>query len=167
MTNRNSQAIANAIATPKVLNSPQRSKGDIKEVTALISPLATEVAASVHRYMRVPSNARVSSLKISAADASTGGTYDIGLYRIDADGGAVVDLDFFSLTFDLSLGPFFNADVIQVARVAGILADGEKTIWELLGLAKDPNVEYDVTATIDSTFVGGPTSILMRLTYVQ
>lgn len=165
MSNRNSQAIANAIATPKVLNSPARSNAKTMEVAAVITPIATEAPDSIHRYMRVPSNARVSSLKLSAADATTTGTIDIGLH--DINGGAVVDLDFFAVEHDLALGPYFNADVIQVAAVAGVLANGEKMIWELLGLAVDPKKLYDVTGVVNGTFVGGPTSILMKLTYIQ
>lgn len=165
MSARNSQAIANAIATPKVLNSPNRSNAVTMEVAALITPLAAEVAPSVHRFMRVPSNARVSSLKMSAADATVGGSYDFGLY--DIDGGAVVDIDFFALNFLLNAGPFFNADVIQVAAVAGVLADGEKMVWELLGLANDPKKLYDVAGTTNATFDGGPTAVLLKLTFIQ
>ncbi len=165
MSNRNSLAIANAIATPKVLNSPNLSNAKTMEVAALITPLAAEASASIHRYMRVPSNARVSSLKISAADATVAGTYDIGLH--DIDGGAVVDVDFFSVTFDLALGPVFNADAIQVAAVAGVLANSEKMVWELLGLATDPKKLYDVTGVVNLTFDGGPTAILMKLTFIQ
>lgn len=168
MANRNSQAIANAIATPKVLNSPQRSKGNIKEVAAIVTPATDEDAFSLHRFMRVPSNARISSLKLSAADAA-GGAYNIGLYNIEngPGNGAVVDSGFFASAFDLTAGPHFNADAIQVTQAAGVIADSEKTVWELLGLAKDPNVLYDVAALVDLTFSGGPTAVLMKLTYVQ
>ena len=40
-------------------------------------------------------------------------------------------------------------------------------LWQALGLSADPGVEYDVVATVSTTFNGGPTSILLTADYVQ
>jgi hypothetical protein len=50
--------------------------------------------ASTYRMFRVPSNAVMTDLKIYSPDIGTTTIADIGLYA--ADGGAVVDADFFA-----------------------------------------------------------------------
>ena len=70
VVDRNSDVIANMVATPKVFNQPI-SKGVLKEVVGVVTPAADDTVASIHRFVRVPSNARISQVLISAADATT------------------------------------------------------------------------------------------------
>jgi hypothetical protein len=165
IVDRNSTAIANAVASPRVLNDPQRSGGNLKEVVAVITSAADDTAASVGRFFRVPSNARVSYLGLTAADATTAGAIDIGLY--DINDGAAVDADFFVSALDLTGGPMSEAtDQKGESAVSYTTANMEKMIWELLGLSADPVKEYDVAYTITTTFNGGPTAIGLKMRYV-
>lgn len=136
----------------------------LREVNAVVTPAADDSATSIHRFMRVPSNARASQLLISAADASTAGKYDVGLYRTVEDGGALVDVDFFASAFDLSGGPFSNFDITHESGEYTI-AETEDPLWLALGLSEDPHIEYDVVGLVETTFNGGPTSVGMKLRY--
>jgi hypothetical protein len=165
VVNRNSTAIANATASPVVLNSPALNGAVLREKVAVVASAADDTVASIGRFFRVKSNARVSFLGVTAADATTAGAIDIGLY--DINGGAVVDADFFASAFDLSGGPFADSDQKGESAVSYTTANLEKTIWELLSLSADPNKEYDVAYTITTTFNGGPTAIALKMRYVE
>lgn len=165
VVDRNSAQIANIVATPRVPLDPHDGPAQLNEVVGVITPAADDTQASIGRFFRVPSNARVSQLLISAADATTAGAIDIGLYDTPANGGAVVDADFFASAFDLSGGPFSNAEVSFESGVISV-AEQDDMIWEVLGLTSDPGVDYDVAYTITTTFNGGPTAIALKGRYV-
>lgn len=166
VTNRTSTAIANMTATPKVLNNPARGVGELKEVAAVVASAADDTAASVYRFNRIPSNARVSQVLLSAADATTAGALNIGLYDTAENGGAAVDADLFASALDLSGGPFNNLDVTFESGEY-TYAESEKPLWEVLGLSSDPCKDYDLAAVVSTTFNGGPTSIRLAARFVQ
>lgn len=147
MANLTSTLISNGVASPRVLNSPNKgAPGEVNNTYAAVSLTTSEDTGNVIRYVQVPSNARMTSLRLfsEALGGSTAG--DIGLYRTAADGGAVVDAD------------FFGSGVSLVSKVAGVeqlyesavndVADIGKPLWEALGLTSDPGVIYDVAITL-------------------
>lgn len=146
--------------------NPELSSNALLETVAVITPAADDTIASTYRVMRVPSNARVSSLEITAADATTGGAINVGIAynndHIDPDiAGDIVDEDFFASALDLTGGPLANLDITFESGVY-TLANTEKALWEALGLAEDPRVEFDVLVVVTTTFNGGPTVIGFR-----
>ncbi len=143
----------------------QLAGGVMREVNATVTPAADDTSASVHRFCSVPSNARVSQVLISAADAGTAGAYNIGIYETDENGGAAVDVDLFASAFDLSTGPFTHED-ITFESGEYTYAETEQFLWEVLGLTEDPLREYIVTGTISTTFDGGPTLVNVKVRYV-
>lgn len=165
IVDRNSTTIANLIATPPVALSPPRNAAALREVASIITPAADDTANSIGRFFRVPSNARVSQLLWSSADATTAGVVSVGLYQTAENGGAVVDADLFA-TLDLAGGPYNNLD-ITFESGEYTYAESEKPLWEVLGLTADPQREYDVAYTITTTFNGGPTAVRLALRFVQ
>lgn len=165
VVDRNSTTIANLIATPPVALSPPRNAAALREVASIITPAADDTQASIGRFFRVPSNARVSQLLWSSADATTAGVVSVGLYQTAENGGAVVDADLFA-TLDLAGGPYNNLD-ITFESGEYTYAESEKPLWEVLGLTADPQREYDVAYTITTTFNGGPTAVRLALRFVQ
>lgn len=100
---------------------------------------------SVYRFMRIPSNAVIKSIKIWN-DAITSGTdYDIGLYTIDS--GAVVDKDLLADGLDLSSAQ----DGVEVLTAPDIAQIGGP-IWSYsaLSLTADPKKEYDLAITANT-----------------
>lgn len=164
IVNRSSQFITNATAVPRVLSDPELGLGALMERSAVVTTAADDTAASIQRYFRVPSNARISQVMLSAADATTAGAIDIGIYQTADNGGAVVDADFFGSAVDLAAGPYNNADVTFESGQYSY-AESEKPLWEALGLTSDPQREYDVASTITTTFNGGPTAIRLACRY--
>jgi hypothetical protein len=146
--------ITNATASPLVKTNSNVADGVLHEGCGTIAPAAAAEANSTYRFCRVPSNARISQVLISAADFTTAGAIHVGLH--DIDGGAVVDADLFASAYDLSGGPFTNTDITHESGEYTVV-EAEKMLWEVLGLSSDPNKMYDVSATVSTAFNGGQT----------
>ena len=116
-------------------------KGELFKALGLVSVAASDDDTSTYRVVRVPSNALVSKVQV-VNSAITGGTsYDVGVYRTAADGGAVVSATAIASAVDMSSARAAWTDVSFEARA---ITDAEKRLWELLSLARDPQVEYDI-----------------------
>jgi hypothetical protein len=166
IVNRLSAGLTNRDATPRVMNNPAKGAGDVVEKVGVIPYATGDSATSIGRICSIPSNARLSEILITAADFTTAGAIDVGLYRTTQDGGAVVDADLFASAVDLSGGPFANLDITREAGTTNwALLDAEKMLWEALGLTADPCIEYDIAATISTTFNGG-SAVLFKVRYV-
>ena len=140
-----STLITNADATPVVFNSPRVDGGPERVAVATADITSGDSIASTYRMFRVPSNAVMTDLKIYSPDIGTTTIADIGLYA--ADGGAVVDADFFASALSLKDGALNGTDVLHEAAVFTIANSG-KELWDALGLTSDPSVFYDVTLTL-------------------
>ena len=140
-----STLITNADASPVVLNSP-RVDGAFEHVKVATAAITSgDSVDSTYRMFRLPSNAVVTDLRIYSPDIGTTTISDIGLYA--ADGGAVVDADFFASALSLKDGALNGTDVLHEAAVFTIANSG-KELWDALGLTSDPSVFYDVTLTL-------------------
>lgn len=164
---RNSNTIANNVATPRVLNSPQNGgAGIVRCVTGLVTPAADDSANSIHRFVRVPSNARIFAIDFSSADATTAGAFNLGLYQTAENGGAVVDADLFASAFALTNGPYERQSLLYES---GELTYAESIVplWSAIGLTRDSNRDYDIAATISTTYNGAGTAQLLTVMYVE
>ncbi len=150
--NLKSQAITDATATPIVLTNAHRAGGRVRASGGTITPAAAAEANSTYRFCRVPSNARVKKVEMTAADFTTAGAVDVGIYA--KDGGAVVDADLFASALAMASGPYAHLDITFESGEYTI-AEADKMLWEVLGLSADPQTEYDVTATVTTQFNGG------------
>jgi hypothetical protein len=161
-----SVGIANIEATPQVKNDPWEGNNVLKVAHGVVAAAVDQADNDILRHCRVPSNARISSMKLNAADATTTGAIDIGLYNSNVgDDGAVVDRDLFTSALDLTGGPMVD---LEVAFESGeyTFAESEKPLWEVLGLSADPHKWYDVVSTVETVFDGGP-NIKLEVFYTQ
>jgi len=167
VVDRNSNTIANSVATPKVLNSPAvGGASPLKEVCGYVANAADDTQASIHRFCRLPSNARVSQILFSTGDATTAGAINVGLYRTAGDGGAVVDADLFASALDLTGGPMQNLDITYESGEYTV-AESIMPLWQVLGLSSDPQIEYDIAATISTTYQAAAVGQLLKARYTQ
>lgn len=166
LVNRNSTAIADMVAVPKVAVAPTKgAAGRVFEACGYVANAANDDANSVARFCRVPSNARVTSVKLTTGDATTAGNIDIGLYKTADNGGAVVDADLFASALALTGGPFINSEQILESGVYTV-DEMVKPLWAVLGLSADPCIEYDVAATITTTYDGAAVGQFISVQYV-
>lgn len=157
-------AISNRDSSPKALSDANISKGVMKEAVGTIETTGSDSATSKYYFASVPSHARITDVLLSCDGNNTGGAMDIGLYRTTADGGAVVDADFFASAQALGTA-LTNSSVAHESGVFGI-EDIEKPLWEALGLSADSRTMYDVVGTI-TTADDAADSITLKVQYVE
>ena len=166
VVNRNSTTIADMVAIPRVPVNPSKgAPGMVEEVAGYVENAADDSQNSIHRFCRVPSNARISQVLFSTGDATTAGAINLGVYQTAENGGAVVDADLFVSALDLTGGPFNNLDATYESGEY-TYAESVKPLWEVLGLTSDPGREYDVAATISTTFNAAAVGQLVKVRYV-
>lgn len=165
VVNRNSGLIANIVGQPQVFNSAGTgSPGQRMSTIGRITPAADDTVASIHRGVRVPSNARVESVLLSCAIAGVAGAVDVGVYKTAADGGAVVSVAFFASAQSLSAAALSRTEC-AFESTTYTYTKRCQPLWQALGLAADPGGEFDIAATITTTYNGGPTEMLMEVHY--
>lgn len=164
MADIDSTLISNRAATPRVANDPW-TDAQIKSTGSGIIEVSTATdAADELRFCRVKSNAVVRSVIVSSDAAITSGAMDIGVYRTDDDGGAVVDADFFASALAVGAG-LTKSDQTHESGVYGI-EDRNKPLWEALGLTEDSQVWYDIVGTV-TTDMGASGTIVLEVEYVD
>lgn len=142
---RKSSLITNADTVPAVLNNPRIDGGFERTKVATAAVTNSDSIASTYRLFRVPSNAVMTDLRVYCPAITTAAT-DIGLYRTEKDGGAVVDADLFTSAQVLT-SALVGTDVLHESGIFS-LANSGKELWDALGLTSDPSVFYDVTMTL-------------------
>ncbi|SOD41324.1 hypothetical protein [Nitrosovibrio sp. Nv4] len=147
-----STAITNRQATPPVLNNPGiGGPGIAKEVNGYLASLPASLSVtSVIRMVQVPSNAVVSSVRLFSA-AQTAGAFDIGVYRTNSDGGAVVDVDLFGSA--VSVAAAVDGTEVSNESTNYTIAKRNQQLWEAAGLTEDPKCDFDIALTCATTAV--------------
>lgn len=167
VVNVHSTAITNATATPPVLNSANLEKGNLRESQGFAVITNTDSVGSIYRLFRLRSSDRVSQILMWSPDIGTTTAGDVGLYRTSPDGGAVVDADFFASAQALNAGPYSAVDItFESGAAGGLITNGEKRVWEMLGLTADPFLEYDVALTLTGAADATGTA-LFRMRFVS
>lgn len=160
--------VTNADASQQALNKLKTVAARIKEAVGTVEVTNGDSIGSTYRMHRVHSSWRISQI-LKLSDVIATAVADFGLYDIAALGGAVVDADFFASAVALTAADVVGTDVTHEAAGAGNqfgeIANVEKTIWEALGLAADPNKYYDLVATLTAAATGtGTLSVKTRFT---
>lgn len=146
VANTKSTIVTNADATPVTRTPAKVMHGRLREQRATVETAAADDAGSVYRLMRVHSSWVVSQLLVGHDAITNMSTADIGLYKTAADGGAVVDVDFFDYSVDMSSASSGMVDRTY-GRTNARISDIEKPLWEQLALTSDPNIFYDIAVT--------------------
>lgn len=150
MANQSSQIITDLDASP-VVKTNTTEIGGVKRVAIATLAMTTGAVSDIKRFVRIPSRALVLSVEVNNDDLDSNGAptlaTDLGLYRTTADGGAVVDADFFaSAVITLQAATTSFTDLTYESAVITV-ANRAKRLWEQLALTADPEVMYDVAFT--------------------
>lgn len=139
-----STAITNADSTPIVQNTPVIQRGMRKSSVGTLPVANGDSIGSMYRLARVRSGDRLASLALYCG-AITSAAANFGFYDIASNGGAIVGGGA-QLAAAQSLASALNG--VNITYSVTTLANAEKRVWELLGLASDPGKEYDIVATL-------------------
>lgn len=112
----------------------------------------------------VPSSASMRELVV-LNDAITSAAADFGLYRTTADGAAAVSASLFGSAVSLATANTTGTNVLHESGTLDI-ANLAKPLWQILGLSSDPQIMYDVVATLTAAATASGT-LTARLSYAQ
>jgi hypothetical protein len=160
-----STAITNRDATPQVKNSSYLEAGLLRECVGTME-MTTADLGSTYRFCQVPSNCRISQIQLFSDDVGNAGAMDFGIYQTTANGGAVVDADFFASAVDINAAALNGTDITyEAATSTAQIDDIDKLLWVQLGLSADPGIMYDIVGT-STTAAGTGGTISLRVRYV-
>jgi hypothetical protein len=149
------------------LNNAINAAGNLRESQGFAVMANGDSIASKYPLFTIRSADRVSQILFYAADIGTTTAGDLGLYRLDDEGGAVVDVDFFASALALNAGPYNGVDItFEAAAAGGLITNAEKRVWESLGLTADPHLTYQVVLTLTGAADAAGTA-LFRMRYVS
>jgi hypothetical protein len=154
---------------PKVREPSHRMGGVLKESCSNVVVTATQADTDNLIGCPVPSNARVSQVLLSYADATTGGAIDVGVWKRNSadDDWEAVDDDLFASAMVITDGPQWNKDITNESAEY-TAAEQEKPLWEVLGLSADPCITYWIGSDITTTFADASTAgICFKARYVE
>ncbi len=170
-TTLKSTAIANRDATPRVLNNPGLGAGArVKCARGYIASVTLNLSiGSIIRMVQIPSNAVVLDVIMYNA-AETAGAVDVGIYRTNPDGGAVVDADFFASAVSLASAIAYGAVATHILQESTTytIAKMNQAIWAAVGASVDPKCDYDVALTVATTdFTTAAAAVGLEVWYVD
>jgi hypothetical protein len=147
-----STAVTNANALPRVQNSRGLADGEVvRAVNAMSTITSGDSVGSTYRVGKIKSSDFMDRIRVTTtADMGTTTAADLGLYDLltHPNGGTVVDVDFFASAVSFNGGAIDSDITDEAAAAGGLIANGEKRVWEMLGLSSDPGKEYDVAWTL-------------------
>ena len=148
-----SPSITNRETTPRVVNNPGSGGLGTTRITGgyLASVTAALSITSIVRLCEIPAHAVVDSVIFQSA-AQTAGKFDLGLYRTNADGGAVVDQDFFASAVDCASAVVITDETNE--STTNTIAKQFQPIWQAAGMTEPAKgTMLDVCATVVATDV--------------
>lgn len=154
VANSKSQLITDLDANPPVRRFAHLHGLPVYRSFSDVEVAAADDNGSVYRVLRLPSNARIVKLAI-LNDAITGGTnYGLGVYETAKNLGGVVDADVFASVISMEVARTLGFDATFEAGLD--IANGDRPLWQLLGLSSDPQKQYDIayTGTVVGTSAG-------------
>lgn len=142
VVNRNSTRIANATASPVVMDNVNNNHGRSRRQVATVELVSGDSIGSTIRMAKLHSSWAISEI-VLYCDAITTCAADVGLYL--SNGGAVVDVDAYASAQSLATAITVGTNIAYEARNIDKI---ENLIWQDAGQTKDPGVYYDLTLTL-------------------
>ncbi len=118
-------------------------------------------SGSTYRMVRVPANFVPTEILLAADALGGSAAADVGVYKIEEDGGAVVDADEFASAVAVSSAVAWTK-VMEEAAAADIAKIGQP-MWERVGLTANLGIAYDIALTLTAaTGAAGTVSMIVR-----
>lgn len=152
-----STVISNRDATPKVLTDSFVAGGTGTECEGYVQTAsAADGAGTKYVLCQVPSNARVSTVKISADALGTSCTLDVGVWwptfiptgagLVSSTASTVINTQLFASALAASNSQA-AVDITNQSTNNSIL-NQELPLWKAAGLASDPGIDLDIVAYV-------------------
>jgi hypothetical protein len=157
-----STPVTNSDTLPRTLNNARVTSMEMREAVGLVEASAAASVGSTYRFCRVPSHARISQILFASDASGATGQVDVGVYQTAANGGAVVDADFFATALDPGGAAIASVDITHESGTGTpyTIDKAEMPFWQALGLTSDPQRDYDIVATVTEIIADATTMVL-------
>lgn len=141
VVNLNATLITNIEAMPPALPGSHQHRGPIHRSWSRMSKAATDNTNSLYRVLRVHSSMLLSAVEFLTDAWGASGSVDIGFYDTPTvNAGAIVGTgQELIAALDVSAAITTKKELANVTQLAMT-----QRVWERLGLASDPNKDYDI-----------------------
>ncbi len=146
VVNVTATVITNRDAVPSVINKAYLARARVHVTRGVCTCANGDSINSTYRFGTVRSNDIVKAVIIDNSSWGAACTMNVGLSDTTVNGGAAVSASLFASAYDMNTA-HAAADITRNSGTITV-ANMEKRVWELLGLAKDPQKEYDVVGTL-------------------
>jgi hypothetical protein len=151
VVNVNSTQLTNFYSTPFIRSNSYLTGSGDWVATDVCAMGATDSNNSTYRFCQIPSNALILNIAVMN-DANTAGTsYKCGVLLQNGGGVVVAGSDAIFIpagtTMASARNVWTNLFFPAVAGSGAAVANVSKRVWELLGLATDPSLVYEVSVT--------------------
>lgn len=127
--------------------NPSLLEGGIQRSTSAIITITNgDSIGSTYRLMQVPSWHRIRSI-LAYHGAATNTAINIGLYRTEADGGAVVVANAYADQRAISTNGFLG---IQLRLQTSVFDKFTQQVWQDAGYSVDPRIMLDLVVTLSA-----------------
>lgn len=162
LVNLKSTLLTNRDATPKVLSDSYLAGGIMSETQGSIKTGASDNAGSQYRLISVPSNAKVSQLYWQADAIGSGGPTQLdvavwypttvpqggGSFIVAGCAAAIISSSIFATALTSNAATALTEITNQSTNY--LIPLQETPLWNVLGLASDPEVSFDIGFTLRS-----------------
>ena len=171
-----STLLTNRDATPKVLTDSFISGGQGSESYGWVTANVGDSIASYYKCVSVPSNCRISSIRMVNAALGASVTVDIGVWyptAIQSGGGnflaqslagTLINSTCIQTAIACSSATTVFQDVVTTAVTSPSVQ--EQPFWQLVGLTTDPEIWLDVGFVVRAAAIGTQGQIAMRFGYI-
>ena len=150
--------ITNANAVPRVLTENRVKGGVVHAQVDTVEVAAADDNTSTYRMARLHTSDVITHIWLYN-DAITGGTdYDLGCYDVADNGGLVIDANNIATAVDMSSAR--TTLPLDLAHEALDIASCQQALWQVLGLATDPQKLVDLVLTANTVGSGAGTITL-------
>ena len=157
-----STPVTNLDAVPATQNTAgEGGPGYLQAATGSAVAVASSSVGATYQLVRLPSNAKVSSLMFES-EAQTAGKFDVGVfYATDGRSGpskatSILVADAINATFFASAIDCASAvaptEIINES-LTNTLVKRVQPLWQALGLTSDPMCMFDIVASVITTAV--------------
>lgn len=149
-----STILTDMAANPVVKHDPWEDGGKVREKVGYLAVTSAQATAAATgdtwRFVRLPSNARLSYVKLYAKggiDSSTGFTFNLGILPSAGGSGTTGYSNILgsALTVFQSSAAVQGTDYLATTVTADLL---DQQLWGLAGASSDPGGTYDIGITV-------------------
>jgi len=146
---------------------PDVGLGASKTFNKIVHVTALALTTDVIRLCSLPSSARLIDLMISDGGEAAAGAYNVGLYKSEGLGGAVIDADLFASA--LAKGGARVDALIEAGTITKMMRGDY--LWKMADtgdgtFTKDPNEIWDICITPSTSFTTTANSFLAEVKWI-